>query len=170
MDFSLRNFTRSRRSMNNFYYNNNNWEEVYVMKILIEKAWSIILANDTFPYSTNIYRVIVNDESGREFKTSRGIGTPAPVWNEVIEICFKKYPVNEELKLMVVRENCYNDPGTSTGEKVVGRATIIVPDVQCKREGVIELVKLDGVENRVKGFISYQILLTKVRRHYTNID
>ncbi|KAG5601834.1 hypothetical protein H5410_033204 [Solanum commersonii] len=127
------------------------------MKLLIKKAWSIILVNDTFPYSTNIYRVIVNDESGREFKTSRGIGTPAPVWNE-------------ELKLMVVRENCYNDPGTSTGEKVVGRATILVPDVQCKKEGVVELVKLDGVENRVKGFISYQILLTKERRHYTNID
>ncbi|KAK4719060.1 hypothetical protein R3W88_017398 [Solanum pinnatisectum] len=132
MYFSLRNFTRSRRSMNNFYYNNNNWEEVYVMKLLIKKAWSIILVNDTFPYSTNIYRVIVNDESGREFKTSRGIGTPAP-----------------ELKLMVVRENCYNDPGTSTGEKVVGRATIIVPDVQCKREEVVELVKLDGVKNRI---------------------
>lgn len=141
------------------------------MKLLIEKAWSITLVNDTFPHPRNIYRVIVNDESGREFKTNIGVGKPAPVWNEVIEICFKKSPVKEKLKLMVVRENCYNDPGTSTGEKVVGRATILVPDdVQCKKDGVIEFVKFDGIENKVKGFISYRILLTKERRHYTNIN
>ncbi|CAN4091554.1 unnamed protein product [Withania somnifera] len=152
----------------NFYYNDNiTRKEAYVMKLFIKKASNIIRFNDTFPYTSNriFYHVIVSDERGREFSTRRRLGTPVPEWNEEIEICFYSYPINKTLTLMVIRENCYDDPGTSTGEVVVGRASIPVPVVlKHRKDKVIELVKLVGVEKRVEALISCQTLLITVRR------
>ncbi|PHT38169.1 hypothetical protein CQW23_21742 [Capsicum baccatum] len=174
MDLSRRNFYNntitSHRDHYNFNHdnnNNNNLEEVYVMKLFIKKASNIIRFNDTFPYSFEraIYRVIVSDEKGREFSTTRRMGTPTPEWNEHIEISFESEPINQELTLMVIRENCYDDPGTSTGEKVVGRAIIPVPElnVRPKKDSVVELVKLVGVdEKRVEADISFLTLLNRV--------
>ncbi|KAK4343599.1 hypothetical protein RND71_036693 [Anisodus tanguticus] len=159
--------TNFRRRYNNYYDDNNNWEEMYVMKLFIKKASNINRLNDTFPYfSKGIYRVIVSDESGREFSTRGRIGMPEPVWNEDIEILFSSCPIGQNLTLMVVREHCYDNPGTSTGEVVVGRATIPVPvKVHRKKDRVIELVKLVGVEKKVEADISFQTLLTR-RRYY----
>ncbi|KAK4348648.1 hypothetical protein RND71_031404 [Anisodus tanguticus] len=162
MELSRDGRTTFRRRYNYYYDDNNDdWEEVYVMKLFIKKVSNIILLNDTSPYSSEgIYRVTVSDENGREFSTSRQIGTPEPEWNEDIEICFSSCPIGQNLTLMVVRENCYVDPGTSTGEVVVGRATIPVPlKVRRKKERIIELVKLVGVEKKLEAQISFQTLL-----------
>ncbi|OIT06306.1 hypothetical protein A4A49_55027 [Nicotiana attenuata] len=180
--------TSRRKYSNNFYYfdNNNNWEEEYVMKLLIRKTSNIYLHNNTFPYYSDgiygTYRVIVSDERGREFTTSRRRGTPVPAWNEVLEISFSNLPIGQKLKLMVVRQNYYknpttgedeiyyDDPGTSTGEVVVGRATISVPRiVQREEDQEIELVKLVGLDIRVAAIISLKTLLTKVRRRRSYI-
>ncbi|KAG5586872.1 hypothetical protein H5410_047306 [Solanum commersonii] len=90
-----------------------------------------------------IYLVIVSDESGREFSTKRIVGRPEPTWNEVIKIHFSSYPIGQTLKLKVVHENYYNDPGTSTG--------------------VVELVKLVGLEKRVEDLLSFEIFLTTIK-------
>lgn len=180
--------TLRRKYSNNFYYydNNNNWEEEYVMKLFIRKTSNIYLHNSTFPYYSDgiygTYRVIVSDESGSEFTTTRRRGTPVPAWNEVLEISFSNLPIGQKLKLMVVRQSYYknprtgevkiyyDDPGTSTGEVVVGRATILVPRiVQREEDQDIELVKLVGLEMRVAAIISLKTLLIKVRRRRSYI-
>lgn len=179
MDFSPGNLYGPKRSNHddittlpkeyNFYDsdddNGDNSKEVFVMKIFIIGVSNIIRFNDSFPYSLDRikYRVIVSDENGREFSTRKRIGMPTPEWNEEIDIYFNSYPIDQYLKLMVVRENCYNnDPGTSTGEVVVGRAKIKIPVLlNTKKDSVVELVKLVGVEKKLDALISFQTLLTK---------
>ncbi|KAH0639912.1 hypothetical protein KY285_036498 [Solanum tuberosum] len=146
------------------YVYNNKCREVYVMKLLIESASNIILLNETFPDSFDrrlLYRVIVSDESGRVFSTQRRKGKPTPKWNEEIEIHFNSYPIGQNLKLMIVCENCYNDPGTSTGQILKGRATIPIPiNLGKVKVRKVDLVKLIGVEKKVNATISFKTLLT----------
>lgn len=144
--------------------NMENWKEVYVMKVLIERAANIIPFNDSFPYSLDRikYGVIISDESGREFSTRYTTGMPTPEWNEEIAILFNNYPINQNLKLMVIRKNCYKDPGPSTGEAVVGRATIPIPlRLNTTQINLLELVTLVGLEKRVDAVVRLQTSLTK---------
>ncbi|KAK4731820.1 hypothetical protein R3W88_024808 [Solanum pinnatisectum] len=148
--------------------NENSGEKEYMINLLIREVSNVILVLEgTFPYfSRGIYRVIVSDESGREFSTRRIVGRPAPTWNEVIQIRFNSYPIGQKLKLKVVHENCYSDPGTSTGEVVVGRAIIPVDEKLEKcfgKVGVVELVKLVGLEKRVEALLSFEIFLTTIK-------
>lgn len=146
------------------YVYNNKCREVYVMKLLIESASNIHLSNETFPdlFDRSLfYRVIVSDESGREFSTRSRTGNPTPKWNEQIEIHFDSYPIGQNLKLMIVCENCNNDPGTSTGQVVKGRATIPIPmNLDKVKVRKVDLVKLVGVEKKVNATISFKTLLT----------
>ncbi|KAH0633528.1 hypothetical protein KY284_036314 [Solanum tuberosum] len=148
--------------------NKNSGEKEYMINLLIKEASNVIsVLEGTFPdFSKGIYRVIVSDESGREFSTMRIIGRPAPTWNEVIQIHFSSYPIGQKLKLKVVHENCYSDPGTSTAEVVVGRAIIHVHEKLEKcfgKAGVVELVKLVGLEKRVEALLSFGIVLTTIK-------
>ncbi|KAK4731946.1 hypothetical protein R3W88_024934 [Solanum pinnatisectum] len=135
----LMDFSRGKEK----YVYNNKCREVYVMKLLIESASNIILLNETFPDSFDsrlFYRVIVSDESGREFSTLRRKGKPTPKWNEEIEIHFNR---------------------TSTGEVVKGRATIPIPiNLGKVKVRKVDLVKLVDLENKVDATISFKTLLT----------
>ncbi|KAK4731710.1 hypothetical protein R3W88_024698 [Solanum pinnatisectum] len=148
--------------------NKNSGENEYMINLLIKKASNVIsVLEGTFPYfSREIYRVIVSDESGREFSTRRIVGRPEPTRNEFIHIRFSIYPIGQKLKLKVVHKNCYTDPGTSTSEVVVGRAIIPVHEKLEKcfgKVGVVELVKLVGLEKRVEGLLSFEIFLTTIK-------
>ncbi|KAH0738371.1 hypothetical protein KY290_037076 [Solanum tuberosum] len=148
--------------------NKNSGENEYMINLLIKKASNLnSVLEGTFPYfSRGIYRVIVSDESGREFSTRRIVGRPEPTWNEVIQIHFSSYPIGQKLKLKVVHENYYNDPGTSTGEVVVGRGIIPVHEKLeffFGKVGVVELVKLVGLEKRVEDLLSFEIFLTTIK-------
>ncbi|KAH0633482.1 hypothetical protein KY284_036268 [Solanum tuberosum] len=144
----------------------NSGENEYMINLLIKKASNVISVLEAPIFSKGIYRVIVSDESWREFSTRRIVGRPEPTWNEFIQICFSSYPIGQKLKLKVVHENCYSDPGTSIGEVVVGRAIIPVHEKLEKyfgKVGVVELVKLVGLEKRVEALLSFEIFLTTMK-------
>uniref|UniRef100_A0A3Q7IZB8 C2 domain-containing protein n=1 Tax=Solanum lycopersicum TaxID=4081 RepID=A0A3Q7IZB8_SOLLC len=158
---------RTFRGKSHINDNKNSGENEYMINLFIRRASNVLpILEGTFPcFSRGIYRVIVSDESGREFSTRRIVGRPEPTWNELIQIHISSYPISQKLKLKVVHENCYRDPGTSTGEAVVGRAIIHVHEKleKCfEKVGFVELVKLVGLEKRVEAVLSFEIFLTTI--------
>ncbi|KAK7320620.1 hypothetical protein VNO77_30260 [Canavalia gladiata] len=100
---------------------------------------------------SRIYCVVLWVRPSKEFYTNAVLGLLDPVWNKEGTIYLENYPGEYAfLNLEVVRLNSVNDPVTSNGIVVVGRARIPLPKkINSTKLGRFGLVRV--VEGRCRG-------------------
>ncbi|CAL0324447.1 unnamed protein product [Lupinus luteus] len=119
---------------------------------------------DIHPYVLNReYRLVVWVYPNEEFSTIPVEGLLNPVWNASGFILLKKFPeYHNFLNVEVLRVNSMNDPGTSSGVVIVGKAKIPLPRVLYgEKTGRFELVREMGEGFKVEGHIHLSMKLRK---------
>lgn len=138
----------------------------YILHIRIKYATNVDQLIGAFMPSTKpvYYQVVVSkvtatgdgqdDVEAKQCATEAVRGEPEPFWDCYVRMGFDEFPAGESFLLEVLSCGSNQDPGTSSGVAVVGRAQIMVPTKEkylgTRRHG---LVKLTGSEKKVEGFI-----------------
>lgn len=150
-------------------YNPGMWKNKKISKdddetILILSIMQAEGVDDPFlnPFTLNrIYKVISWVEIENQCVTQEVYGLPNPIWN--IQFCLRlKNPMNcKFLYLEVIRSRSISDPGTSTGDVLMGRVKLALPKLSTKQVGLFKLVKPDGPGHKVEGHIKLAMELRK---------
>ncbi|XP_048231716.1 uncharacterized protein LOC8262752 [Ricinus communis] len=116
------------------------------------------------PITYRTYKVEFWVEIGTLCMTPEVYGLPNPEWNKKFRILLENPMDCRFLYVEVIRTCSKIDPGTSTGEVLVGRVRLPLPELSTKIEGSFELVRPEGPGCRVQGHIRLAMELRKVRK------
>ncbi|CAK7340678.1 unnamed protein product [Dovyalis caffra] len=108
-----------------------------------------------------IYKVESWVESGNRYTTPELYGVD-PLWLHQFRIPFKNPRDCRSLYLEVIRTHPKSDPGTSTGEVLVGKLKIPLPRLSSPVEGAFRLTKLEGPGYKREGSITLTMELMEI--------
>ncbi|KDP44824.1 hypothetical protein JCGZ_01324 [Jatropha curcas] len=120
----------------------------------------------TNPFVTHgIYKVESWVEIGNPCVTLEVSGSANPVWNQRFCIPLENPMDCKVLHLEVIRTYSRSDPGTSTGEVLVGKMQLPLPKLSTKIQGLFGFVKPEGIGYKVAGGIYLSMELTKIKKY-----
>ncbi|CAK7330603.1 unnamed protein product [Dovyalis caffra] len=114
-----------------------------------------------------IYKVLSWVEPGNKYTTPEVGGSLDPEWWQQIRIPFKNPWDCRSLYLEVIRTHSKSDPGTSTGEVLVGRLKIPLPRLSSPIQGTFRLMKLEGPGYKREGSIRLAMELREIDRPFS---
>lgn len=114
--------------------------------------------------TSRFYRVLFWVHPQEQYCTHEVFGDPNPVWRQRCRIMLDRFKDYRFLHVEVIRYEYdpANDPGTSRGDVLVGRAQIPLPTLKERtKEGRYGLVRLDGDRYKAEGHLVLSMKLVK---------
>lgn len=127
----------------------------FVLFVYIKKAYNVDALAGVFKTLSEFYRVdVVESRYLRQFHTPSATGKPEPSWHCCTKITFDEFPSDEFLFFEVMKLRSGDDPGPSSGNVVVGRTKVPIPN-RVGESGWqrYKLIRLSEGEKEIGGFI-----------------
>ncbi|KZV34966.1 hypothetical protein F511_25507 [Dorcoceras hygrometricum] len=149
------------------YAENTAYRFGYVLELLVQRATNIDELTGAFlPTSRKmrgLYSVVLSNRTGSECRTRVTVGDLEPIWNQCFTMLLDEFTVSGFMDLELIDENHGEDPKTSQGRVVVGRARIRLPeDFGVAEARRAELVKEMGCGNKVVGYVFLKLRLSRI--------